>query len=144
VSWSFVLVYVHVVGAILLVGYCLFWAVMTIATRRELAAPDALRLLQTARAAAWPLPGKPLELTSIGWLLLIFAAATGLLCLPAGFSIDQLVSGQKFGTLLSTKLILLALLVACFPRLGIARTPLALSSLGLALAVIVTSALLVR
>jgi hypothetical protein len=144
VSWSFVFVWAHVVGAILLVGYCLFWAVMTTATRREFAASDALQLLQAARAATWPLPGVKLTLTVIGWLLLIFVSAAGLLSLPAGFSINQLVNGETFSTLLLTKLILLVALVACMPRLGITRTPLALLSLGLALAIVVTSALLVR
>lgn len=143
-SWGFIVVYAHVVGAILLVGYCLFWLVMTTATHREFAGSDALHLLQAARAATWPLPGMKLTLPVIGWLLLVFVSVAGLLCLPDGFSMNQLISGQTFSTLLLTKGILLVALVACMPRLGIARTPLALLSLALVLAIVVTSAFLVR
>jgi hypothetical protein len=144
VSSSFVVVYAHVVGAILVVGYCLFWAVMTTAARRQFASADALRFLRAARSAAWPLPGKKPTLALIGWLLLIFVAVVGVLCLPDGYSMGRLISGERFSTLLSIKLVLSAALVACFPWLGVSRVPLAIASLGLALAVVVTSTLLVR
>ena len=143
-SWDFLVVCAHVIGAIVLVGYCLFWAVMTVATRREFSGTEALGLLQAARAAAWPLPGMNLKLPLIGWLLLIFVTAAGVLSLPNGFSIDQLLGGQTYSKLLLGKVILLVALLACFPRLGIGRARLALFSLGLILAIVVVSAQLVR
>lgn len=143
-SWDYFIVCAHLLGAILLVGYCLFWAVMTVATRREFAGADASGLLQAARDAAWPLPGMKLTLPLIGWLLLVLVSLAGVLCLPEGFSIDRLLGGETYAKLLLGKLFLSALLLLSFPRLGVGGSRLALLCLGLALAIVVVSAQLAR
>lgn len=142
-STSFVLVYMHVVGAILLVGYALFWTVMTAAARREFAPAQAGELLAITRTAPWPLSGGKLNIATVGWLLLIFVLATGVASLPEGFSLGDML-GSRFGRLLLVKLILVAALVGAFHALKPTSRLAPFICLGLTLAVIVASALLVR
>ena len=138
-------VYAHIVAAILLVGYGLFWVVMTTATRRQrIDAAEQARLLASTRRAAWPLGGGKLTLPLIGWLVLIAAAITGVLCLPDSFVMSQLFGGQEYGTLLLAKLVLVAVLIACFPRLGSGPTWVAYVSLASMLAIVALSVLVVR
>lgn len=143
-TWDFLIIYAHVVTTIFLVGYGLFWVVMTMAARRELPAPEASRVLGIARAAAWPPAGK-LTLRLMGWLILIGVVVTGVLCLHVNrFSWHQLVTEHGVSSLFFAKLALLAALIASFPRLGSGSIWLAYLSLGLTLAIVVVSALLVR
>jgi hypothetical protein len=139
------IVYAHIVAAILLVGYGLFWVVMTTATRRQrIDAAEQSRLPDVTRRAAWPLGGGKLTLPRIGWLGLIAAAITGVLCLPDAFAVGQLFSGQEYGTLLLAKLVLVAVLIACFPRLGSGPTWVAWVSLASTVAIVALSVLVVR
>lgn len=143
-SWSFVVVYAHVVGAVFFVGYFLFWALLTTATWREFSGTAAERLLQAARAAAWPLPGYKLSLPLIGWLLLIFMVGSGVLVIVSGTPVTGSLSTEMIHALRGVKAFLLVALVACMPRLGASRAPLAVMSLALALLIVAVSAQLIR
>ena len=83
---TFIAIYAHLVGAVLLVGYCLFWALVTAATWREYPGSPAEQLLQAAKAAAWPLPGYPLKLPLIGWLIVALVVGSGALVIVTGAS----------------------------------------------------------
>lgn len=138
-------VYAHIVAAILLVGYGLFWVVMTTATRRQpIDAAEQSRLLGITRRAAWPLGGGKLTLPLIGWLFLLGSLITGALCLPDSFSLSGLFSGQEYATLLLAKLALAVLLIVCFPRLGSGPTWVAYLSLASMLVIVALSVLVVR
>ena len=143
-SWTFVVVYAHVVGAVLFVGYFLFWALITTATWREFSGSGAARLLQAARTAAWPLPGYKLSLPLIGWLLLIFMAGSGVLVIMSDASVAGSFSTETIHALRGVKTLLLVALVACMPRLGASRAPLAVLSLVLVLSIVAVSAQLIR
>jgi hypothetical protein len=139
------IVFAHVVAAILLVGYSLFWVVMTTATRRQpIAAAEQARLLDLTRRAAWPLGGGKLTLPLIGWLVLIGGAITGALSLPDWFAVGELFSGQEYSTLLLAKFALVAVVIGCFHRLGSGPTWVAYLSLASTLAIVVLSVLVVR
>ena len=141
-----VILFTHVVAAIFLVGYALFWAIMTTVARREVAGPESSRLLDVAAGARWPLAANKLSLVAAGWLVLVAAAVTGILAAPAGFSAGDLVSGGKFSSLLLAKLVLLVVLALSFLRLGApSNAPwLAHARLLVVLAIVVVSALLIR
>jgi len=143
-NWTFVIIYAHLVGAVLFVGYFLFWALITAATWREASGDDAKRLLQTARAASWPLPGYQPSLRLIGWLLLVFAVTTGVLAILFGSSIVGSLGTETVHALRGIKAMLLIVLAACMLRLGASRAPLAWLSLALALLIVAISAQLIR
>ena len=73
----------HLVLAVLVTGYALFWAIMALALRRSPRAAESEALLATVAAARWPHVVVPwhlrLPLPLLGWLLLAAAIASGLL-----------------------------------------------------------------
>ncbi len=141
---TFIAIFAHLVGAVLLVGYFLFWALVTAATWREHSGSTAEQLLQAAKAAAWPLPGYPLRLPLIGWLILALVVGSGVLMLISsefaagsfGVEMTNLLRGIKF--------VLLIVLVACMTRLGSSRPALSWLSLSLVLLIVAVSAQLIR
>lgn len=141
---DYLAIYAHLVGSVLLVGYCLFWALVTAASWREHPGARAEQLLQAARAAAWPLPGKPLKLPLIGWLIVALVAGSG-----AVASLWATTAQGSFGlamtyTLRGVKVLLLIVLVALMTRLGSSRPRLAWLSLALALVIVALSAIKIR
>jgi hypothetical protein len=143
-SWTFVVVYAHLVGAVLFVGYFLFWALLTSATWREFSGSGAEQLLRAARAAAWPFPGYKPNLALIGWLLLAFVVASGVLLIMSGASVPGSFSTLTIHVLRVVKALLLVALVVCMPRLGASRARLASFSLVLVLLIVAISAQLIR
>src|SRR5690606_37824447 len=109
-SWAALILTAHILAAIFLVGYGLFWTVMSAAVRRE-SATDRAQLLEVAAHARWPLAGNKISLSGIGWLVLAAVVLTGGLALPHGFALSDLFSGTKYSSLLLTKLVLIGLLV---------------------------------
>jgi hypothetical protein len=141
---TFIAIYAHLVGAVLLVGYLLFWALVTAATWREYAGSPAEQLLQAAKAAAWPLPGYPLRLPLIGWLILALVVGSGALVIVTGASAAGSLGDETTNLLRGIKYVVLAVLVACMIRLGSSRAPLAWLCLSLALIIVALSAQLIR
>ena len=140
---TFIAIYAHLVGAVLLVGYLLFWALVTAATWREYAGSAAEQLLQAAKAAAWPMPGYPLRLPLIGWLILALVVGSGVLVIVSGASAAG--SGVETTNLLrGIKFFLLIVLAGCMTRLGSSRPTLSWLSLSLALLIVAVSAQLIR
>lgn len=140
---TFIATYAHLVGTVLLLGFCLFWALVTAATWREHTGSSARQLMQAAKAAAWPLPGYPLKLPLIGWLLLAFVVGSGVLSLVLGATATS-IGIETTNILRAIKFILLIALVACMTRLGSSRPPLAWLSLSLALLIVAVSAQLIH
>lgn len=141
---TFIAIYAHLVGAVLLVGYCLFWALVTAATWREYSGSTAEQLLQAAKSAAWPLPGYPPKLPLIGWLIVAFVVGSGVLAIVSGASAAGSLGVESIHMLRGIKVILLVVLVACMTRLGSSRPFVAWLSLSLALLIVAMSAQLIR
>lgn len=143
-NWTFVIVYAHLVGAVLFVGYFLFWALITTAIWRKFSGTPAEELLKTARTASWPLPGYKPSLRLIGWLLLFLLVGSGVISIMTGTAAVGSYTTDTIHALRIVKVCLLLALVGCMPRLGASRAPLAWSSLALALLIVVVSAQLIR
>jgi hypothetical protein len=81
------LVWVHIVLAVVSIGLALFWFIMRFALRRGDTAGVAQTLLETANAARWPHVAVPwklrLPLPLMQWLVLALLAASGFLLLQA-------------------------------------------------------------
>jgi hypothetical protein len=138
-------VWAHIVSAVVLVGYALFWTVMVAAARREpVSVEQRAGFLDITRRAAWPLSGGKLSLKAVGWLLLVAVAVTGILCFPTRFSLERLFGGSVPSMALLAKIVLLAVLAACFSKLGSLRAWPAFVGLAAALASVVASVLLIR
>ncbi len=71
--------YAHLVGAVLLMGYALFWVLILRATRAEYESAEAGRLESALGLFRWPPLSLPLSATlaGLGWLFLAFLVATG-------------------------------------------------------------------
>ena len=141
---SFIAIYAHLVAAVLLVGYCLFWALVTAATWREYSGTTAEQLLQAARGAAWPLPGLPLKLPLIGWLVLALVVASGVFVIVSGQASQSSFSAETTHMMRGAKFLLLVVLAGCMTRLGKSQPRLAWLGLGLAVTIVAISAQLIR
>lgn len=141
---TYIAIYAHIVAAVLLVGYCLFWALVTAATWREYSGTTAEQFLQAAKAAAWPLPGFPLKLSLIGWLIVALVAVTGVLAILFGASAAGSVGADMLYQFRGAKIVLLLVLAGCMTQLGASRAPLAWICLSLALLIVAISAQLIR
>ncbi len=140
---ALLLAYIHLVTSILLVGYFLFWLIMTVGLERLEPAAEVAPLTAAMLAGArWPPAVVPwslrLTLPGLGWVFLALLVLTGLAATLTG-------AGYEVGGVFGLKLALLAALVVAHARLG--RRPtrgLARLSLGLVLAIVVLSVLLPR
>ncbi|HKU60727.1 MAG TPA: hypothetical protein VJQ44_05865 [Gemmatimonadales bacterium] len=137
------LAYIHLVASVLLVGYFLFWLIMTVGLVR-LEPPSDIGPLTSAMLAGarWPPAGVPwalrLTLPGLGWTFLAVLVLTGIAGSLGGARYP--VAGA-----LGLKLALVAALAVAHARLGRRPTPgLARLSLGLALGIVVASVLLSR
>ena len=140
---ALLLAYVHLVSSVLLVGYFLFWLIMTAGLERLEPAAEVAPLTAAMLAGArWPPAVVPwslrLTLPGLGWAFLAVLVLTGIATSLTG-------AGYPVAGALGLKLGLLAALVVAHARLG--RRPtrgLARLSLGLALGIVVVSVLLPR
>lgn len=132
----------HILMAILVVGYCLFWAIMARALGRDRDAAEVERHLRTVARARWPHVVVPyrwrLPLPMVGWLLLLGAAASGTL---AGLVGGLEPRGLIFWLKLAAVILLFAVHAALAQR---PRPAWALSALPLALLAVVLSVPLLR
>jgi hypothetical protein len=136
------LAYVHLVASILVVGYFLFWLIMTVGLPRLEPASEVVPLTAAMLAGArWPpgvVPWKlRLTLPGLGWAFIAVVVVSGV-----GLA---MVAHATISAVLGAKLALLLLLAAGHARL--ARRPtraLARLTLALALGVVLVSVLLPR
>jgi uncharacterized membrane protein len=114
------LVYVHIMAAVLWTGYLLFWAIIAKPVAQELGPSESTRLFRRLRDTPWPPPQIPvpvrLRFSGVGWALLVVFLVTGLLTAhDKGATLQRILSGQlfqeTFGILLAVKLLLFAGLV---------------------------------
>ena len=135
--------YIHLVSSVLLVGYFLFWLIMTIGLERLEPEAEVAPLTAAMLAGArWPPAVVPwklrLTLPGLGWSFLAVLVLTG---------IAESLPGARYpvASALGLKLALLAALAVVHARLGRRPTPgVAKLSLGLALGIVVVSVLLSR
>jgi hypothetical protein len=135
--------YIHLVSSVLLVGYFLFWLIMTVGLERLEPATEVAPLTAAMLAGArWPPAVVPwklrLTLPGLGWSFLAVLVLTG---------IAESLAGGRYPVAgaLGLKLALLAALAVAHAQLGRRPTPgLAKLSLGLALGIVVLSVLLPR
>lgn len=133
--------FVHLVGAVLLVGYLLFWAIMAFALGRRFAPGEVARYLDIVAAARWPHVIVPWRLRlpwpMVGWTMLAVMILTGGLLLLVG----PVGLGGLMPVKLAAVLVLLALhhLLARRPR-----PPIAYAGLGVGLLIVALSAHLLR
>jgi hypothetical protein len=87
--------YLHLVFTMFLIGYVLYWAIMVVSLRRDLAPSETARLLEIANRSRWPHVVVPwrlrLPLPFMGWGFLALLAITGL-ALMAGSGLDALLA----------------------------------------------------
>jgi hypothetical protein len=152
VSWYAVVVFLHLVAAVLLVGYALFWVVMAWSDSGEREDKETRGYLRIAGEAAWPSSRLPRPFRAlvfgVGWLFLGAMIVTGLLLLELrGISIRSGPGGawleSRFGVILVVKLGLVGALAAgqwAFSRS--ARPWLAYLNGMTALGIVIASALL--
>jgi hypothetical protein len=131
--------YLHLVFAMFLVGYVLYWAIMVVSLGRDLAPPETERLLGIANRSRWPHVLVPwrlrLPLPLMGWGFLAMLVITGLV-LMASYALGPLL-------VLKVALVLLFALV----QAALTRRPgraLIMVNFALALAIVVVSGLLGR
>jgi hypothetical protein len=138
-----ILAYIHLVSSVLLVGYFLFWLIMTAGLERLEPAAEVAPLTAAMLAGArWPPAVVPwklrLTLPGLGWAFIAVLVLTGLAAWLAR-------PGYPMPGVLVVKLALLAALAAGHARLSRRPTPaLARLTLALALAIVVASVLLPR
>lgn len=133
--------FVHLVGAVLLIGYLLFWAIMGLALGRRFPPEQVRSYLDIVAAARWPHVGVPWHLRlpwpMVGWAMLAAMIVTGALLL--------LVGPVGFDGVMIAKLVVVVLLVGLHHGLAKRATPLlAYAGLGLGLVVVALSAHLLR
>lgn len=136
-----VLVYAHLVLAIVLMGMGLFWLIMLLALREKFGMDEVGRWLERARQARWPHVVVPyklrLPLPLVSWALLIGLVGTG-------FLIGR-VHGLPSGAMWYAKLLLVLALVVAQSVLGRRSTPGAVHAVfWITLATLVVSALVFR
>ncbi len=147
-------IYAHVVAAVVLSGYALFWVVMAFTLRSDDSGLDPHRTLALIGSSRWPpvgaLPrGLRIPILGLGWLLVAFMAASGLVLLRLrGIGAPQLASAvfwtHRPGAVIAAKIGLLVLFAGAHTRVALRPTPrAALTAALLVVAIVCASALLV-
>lgn len=136
---SLVVAYLHLVVAIFLVGYVLYWAIMVVSLSRTFSPHERARLLEIANKSRWPHVAVPwqmrLPLPFVGWGLVLLLLVSGLFLLP----------GYGFGALLTLKIVLFAAFVVIHAVLTRRPVPsFIFANFALALVIVVLSGLLLR
>jgi len=128
--WSLLIVYVHMMSAVLWIGYLLFWTIIARPVAQEFGPAEATRVFHLIGNTHWPPPKIPapfrLRFAGVGWALLIVFLVTGVLRAHAeGATLQRVLTGElfreAFGELLAIKLMLFTLLV--FLQLRLSRNP---------------------
>lgn len=105
----------HLVLAVLVTGYALFWAIMALALRRVASPAETETHLAVVAAARWPHVMVPwryrLPLPIVGWLLIAAAVASGLL-------VGALGGARELGLAFWLKLAAILALLAVQAMLG--------------------------
>ena len=138
--------YAHIVATVLLVGYALFWVVMT-TTIREEEGPESMGLLGLIQRGRWPPGGvpKPLRLTlpALGWAFLLALFLTGaLLVVSGGRTWDAWLAGRSGGWPVAKLTLFVLLVVGQAIATMRPRRWLAYVNGGLAMMIVLVSALL--
>lgn len=133
--------FVHLVGAVLLIGYLLFWAIMGLALGRRFEPAEVRRYLDVVASARWPHVAVPWHLRlpwpMVGWVMLAVMILTGALLL--------LIGPVGFDALMWAKLAAVLALVGLHHGLARRATPpVAHAGLGLGLLIVALSAHLLR
>ncbi|MGH6905382.1 MAG: hypothetical protein ACREIR_21905 [Geminicoccaceae bacterium] len=136
---NLVAAYLHLVFTMFLVGYVLYWAIMAVSLRRDLAPPETLRLLGIVNRSRWPHVLVPwrlrLPLPFMGWGFLAVLVITGLV----------LMAGYGLRAILALKIALVVLFALI--QVGLTQRParaLIMVNFALALAIVIVSGLLIR
>ncbi|HEX5438113.1 MAG TPA: hypothetical protein VFW98_13185 [Gemmatimonadaceae bacterium] len=150
---SYPIIYLHVVAAVVLCGYALFWVVMAFALRYHAADMDAESTLSLIGASRWPpflLPrAVRVPILGLGWLLVLFMVVSGAVLMSTrGVAAAQLLSpafwSERFGAVLAVKAALVVLFAIVHARLSVRPSPgTALTAAIVVVALICASALLV-
>ena len=123
--------YVHLVLAVVLIGYALFWLVMAFAMRREGVDMDSGEMLSLVGRSRWPPFVVPyalrIPMLALGWILVLLMVASGVLLVRArGGDWAQLASGgfwgDRFGIIVATKAVLVLLFAVAHARLSVRPT----------------------
>lgn len=135
------IVYLHIVLAIVLMGMGLFWLVMLAALRQRFQPAEVGEWLQEARGARWPHVVVPrslrLPLPWVSWLLVVALLLSGVLV--------AMMRGLPEGPLWTLKLALFVAVAAIQIPLSRGSAPLAIrAGFWLTLVAIVVSALATR
>lgn len=109
--------FLHVVGVVFLVGYALFWVVVSAALGRE-EPEDSARLLGVAASSRWPPAALPwrlrLPLPVVGWAILGVVTLTGAYISSfygVGAS-DLFFGGTPWGSAMTLKMVCFVVLLA--------------------------------
>lgn len=117
--WQWANAYLHMLGAIVFVGYSLFWGIMAFALGRRVDGTRRLEYLTMIRATRWPPGGIPewgrIPLLGLGWLFLLLMFITGIILLsPGGVRMEAITTaiagGGRLGQLFTVKMILVGLI----------------------------------
>lgn len=114
-GWYQIDAFLHLLAAMLLTGYALFWAVMAASLARAVRPRDLGHHLGLVRTSRWPHVAVPqrwrLRLPVIGWLLITGVALTGVLAGLFAHSVAVGGLGGAMSPLLALKLVLFVVLV---------------------------------
>jgi hypothetical protein len=125
--WSLLIVYVHIMSAVLWIGYLLFWTLIARPVTQEFGPSKATRVFHLISNTHWPPPKIPapfrLRFSGVGWALLIVFVVTGVLtAYDKGGTPQRILSGEilreAFGMLLAVKLLLFVGLLSLQFRLS--------------------------
>jgi len=128
--WYLSAVFVHIMCAILWIGYVLFWLIITRPIERRFDSAESSRILGLVNHAEWPPRMIPspvrLRFSQVAWVFLVVLALTGtVMAVHRGVTGTELLSGAflhaRFGQILTAKLAVVVLVVAL--QLRLARRP---------------------
>jgi len=152
--WSLLIVYVHIMNAVLWIGYLLFWTIIARPVTQEFGPSEATRVFHLINNTPWPPPKIPapfrLRFSGVGWALLVVFVVTGVLAAyDKGATPQRILSGEvfreAFGILLAVKLLLFAGLIILQFRLSHKPAPgLFYLNMAVGVTVVALSVLLAR
>lgn len=125
-------VYIHILAAVLWVGYVLFWTILIGPLRQKFEPTESARLAKFMNQAAWPPAIIPvpyrLQFWALGWLfLLVMIASGGFLLYARGLTTamhgSEGLFSHPFGQPLAAKLGLVLGVMVCQVLLSFRTTP---------------------
>lgn len=138
-NWYVIVLYFHLVGAVIFIGYVLYWVIMAISLHRVKSPSDVSSLMRTLAESRWPHVFVPFEwritLPMLGLVICGFLLASGL----------ALMASYGVSLLLGIKVVVFILVLAFQYLLLKDRRELYMAtSFGLTLFILAISALLIR